>query len=319
MGSICSATCRSTARLDGKTAVITGCNTGIGKECTKDFYIRGAKVIMACRSLDKASEAIDDIKVQCKDVPNLGSLQAVKLDLTSLKSVRECADSLLKSEEKIDILLNNAGIMACPLYRTEDGFEMQFGTNHLGHFLFTMLLMPKILASDYNPARIVNVSSTAHTSGEMDFNDLNYNTKNYSAVGAYGQSKLANILFTTELARRLEAADIKNVHTYTLHPGVIHSDLGRHLSDSFNVFITVPFKLYAKVFAKSVVQGAQTSIHCCVAEEAANETAKYYKECAPARYSTNAMKTEDAKRLWEESLILTGLGADFNPFKQQAS
>lgn len=126
--------------------------------------IIGAKVIMACRSLDKASEAIDDIKVQCKDVPNLGSLQAVKLDLTSLKSVRECADSLLKSEEKIDILLNNAGIMACPLYRTEDGFEMQFGTNHLGHFLFTMLLMPKILASDYNPARIVNVSSTAHTS-----------------------------------------------------------------------------------------------------------------------------------------------------------
>lgn len=170
--------CYSKIRLDGKTAVVTGCNTGIGKETVLDFYRRGkdrrpeehlkisffrpsgARVIMACRNLDKAEEAAKDIRVRCKDELNTGEIVTAELNLSSLKSVKDCAQKLNQSEDRIDLLINNAGIMVCPETRTEDGYELQFQTNHLGHFLLTVLLLPKIINSA--PARIVNVSSLAH-------------------------------------------------------------------------------------------------------------------------------------------------------------
>lgn len=170
--------CTSNARLDGKTAVVTGSNTGIGKVTVKDFFMRGkskqlkshnffiintpgAKVIMACRNIEKAEAAAKDIREQCTNEPNTGQIVVTQLDLMSLNSVRNCAQHLLQSEERINLLINNAGVMMCPEGKTEDGFEIQFGTNHLGHFLLTMLLLPKIIKSA--PSRIVNVSSLAHT------------------------------------------------------------------------------------------------------------------------------------------------------------
>lgn len=178
MGQRCSAKCTSSARLDDKTAIITGANSGIGKCTAQDFYLRGyqflthtsilynilfvigARVIMACRSLQKAEAAISEITATCQWTPNLGSLNAIELDLSSLESVRKCANEIIKKEEYINILVNNAGVMACPEGKTEDGFEIQMSTNHFGHFLFTLLLLPIIITSA--PARIVNVSSMAH-------------------------------------------------------------------------------------------------------------------------------------------------------------
>merc|ERR1712013_904816 len=173
----------STARLDGKTVVIAGANTGIGKVTATELSKRGAKVVMLCRNMEKGEEVVH------------------KLDLSSLASVRECAEQLGNSLEKIDILINNAGIMACPEMRTQEGFEMQIGTNHFGHFLLTNLVMP-LLKKAAPTARIVNVSSLAHTRGQIQWDDINFEKTPYDAIKAYGQSKLANILFTKELARK---------------------------------------------------------------------------------------------------------------------
>lgn len=312
---VLSSKCRSTARLDGKTVVITGCNTGIGKECVKEFYLRGAKVIMACRNLEKATSAQTEVEDECKNAPNVGSIQVVKLDLTSLRSVRECAKKISDNEEKIDILLNNAGVMMCPKDTTEDNFEMQIGTNHFGHFLFTLLLLPRIIASNSQPARIVNVSSMAHWrifGGKMNFDDLNWKTRRYNSINAYAQSKLANVLFTKELARRLQEAGINHVHTYSLHPGVIKTELGRNLDQTFFKGVTFLFLTFTTFMCKSPQQGAQTSIYCSLSEDCAKETGLYYQECSKTNPSYRARNKEDAKRLWEESLLLTGLGPDYN-------
>ncbi|KAF2887874.1 hypothetical protein ILUMI_18299, partial [Ignelater luminosus] len=155
------AKCTSTARLDGKTAIVTGSNTGIGKYTVQDFYRRGARVIMACRNVEKAEEAAKDIQKACEGEENLGEILVLQLDLSSLESVRQFAKEILEKEDRVDLLINNAGIMLCPEGKTVDGYETQFGTNHLAHFLLTLLLMPKIIKSA--PARIVTVSSIGHT------------------------------------------------------------------------------------------------------------------------------------------------------------
>ncbi|XP_046464757.1 retinol dehydrogenase 11-like [Neodiprion pinetum] len=308
--------CKSKSRLEGKTVVITGANTGIGKETAWNLYRRGARVIMACRDLVKAQAALEDVKKTLPSKPNKeefkgepGELVIQKLDLNSLDSVRECAKKILETEPAIHILINNAGVMMCPKGVTEDGFETQLGTNHLGHFLFTLLLLPMIIQSrkDSDPCcRIINVSSLAHRlSTGINFNDL-MSEKSYGAISAYCQSKLANVLFTRELAHRLKEANIKGVNTYSLHPGVIKSELSRHLDDSF--FRGVRF-LYSLVgfMIKTVEQGAQTTLHCALDEQAANETGLYYRECAAVSPSSSAMNKEMAARLWDESVKLVGL------------
>lgn len=164
--------CRSKARLDGKTVIITGANTGIGKETAIDLASRGAKVILACRDVMRAERAATDIMKKS----NNQNIVVKIVDLASLDSIRKFADNINKSEPKIDILINNAGIMMCPYWKTQDGFEMQFGVNHLGHFLLTNLLLDKIKSSA--PARIINVSSRAHTrTDKLDFDDLNSEKK----------------------------------------------------------------------------------------------------------------------------------------------
>ncbi|XP_039288381.1 retinol dehydrogenase 12-like isoform X2 [Nilaparvata lugens] len=160
MGIFINGKCRSKARLDDKTAIVTGCNTGIGKYTVMDLCRRGARVVMACRNLDKAEEAAKQIRDRLEHNQNAGKISIKHLDLSSLSSVRTCAGEILREEPCIHLLINNAGVMMCPHQLTEDGYEYQLATNHLGHFLFTLLLLPRILNSA--PARVVNLSSMAH-------------------------------------------------------------------------------------------------------------------------------------------------------------
>lgn len=290
--------CRSKARLDGKTVIITGANTGIGKETAVDLASRGAKVILACRDVMRAERAATDIMKKS----NNQNVVVKIVDLASLESIRKFADNINKSEPKIDILINNAGIMMCPYWKTQDGFEMQFGVNHLGHFLLTNLLLDKIKSSA--PARIVNVSSRAHTRTEnIDFDDLN-SEKNYNSMAAYRQSKLANVLFTRELSLRLQGT---NVTVNSLHPGVVKTELTRYLPQSVPLYFRVLFAPIFYLLGKTPKQGAQTTIYCAVDESLANVTGKYFSDCAIKEESKAAQDDEAAKKLWEVSEKLVGL------------
>jgi len=287
-------------RLDEKVVVITGCNTGIGKVTAHELSKRGAKVIMLCRNLEKAEAAAEEIR---KDTGNV--VVVMQMDLTSLESVRTCAAKLVEDEDKIDILVNNAGVMMCPELRTTEGFEMQIGTNHLGHFLLTELLLPKLrksAASGFN-ARIVIVSSLAHEQGEIRFDDLNWNTKgSYSAMRAYQQSKLANIMHGAALARRLENTGIT---VYSLHPGVIATELTRHFE---GMALFRCFKPLIAWVIKTPFHGAQTTLYCCLEEKLSAVSGLYYSDCAERRPKTTfANSKEDQEKLWTLSSELVGL------------
>lgn len=289
--------CHSKARLDGKVAIITGANSGIGKETARDFLRRGAKVIMACRDIAKCEAAASELK-SC--ITGDGSVVVKKLDLASLASVRAFSEDILKTERKIHLLINNAGVMRCPKWKTEDGFEMQFGTNHLGHFLLTNLLLDKIKESA--PARIVVVSSLAHEQGKINFQDINSDVE-YDPATAYRQSKLANVLFTRELHRRLEGS---NVSVFSLHPGVIITNLVRHMFEDkpWLKFVLAPI---SPIFFKTEEQGAQTSIYCAVQEGIENQSGSYFSDCAVKKEAPLARDDGCAKKLWELSEKLTGM------------
>ncbi|XP_050353965.1 retinol dehydrogenase 12-like [Nymphalis io] len=308
---IFSGRCYSNVKLTGKTAIITGCNTGIGKETVLDFYKRGARVIMACRSQKKAEDAKIEIEQKCQDLSEKGDIIVEKCDLSSLNSVRQFSKKILDNEPQINILVNNAGIMMCPQGNTEDGFETQFGVNHLAHFLLTMMLIPRIRNS--TPARIVTVSSRAHTRQGIDFDDLNYKNRPYNAMEAYSQSKLANVLFTRELAAKLKENKIDGINTYCLHPGVVKTELGRHLDQIWFKGSRRIIGILLKPFMKTPELGAQTTIYCSVDEKCANETGLYYSDCAVTEPGLNALNNIYARTLWDKSLELVKLN-DFNPF-----
>jgi retinol dehydrogenase-12 len=222
------------------------------------------------------------------------------LDLASLESVRKCSSSLRNKLEKIDILINNAGVMATPEWRTREGFELQFGTNHVGHFLLTNELLPLLRKAEN--ARVVVVSSSAHGMGKLDFEDLNWRSRPYNSMGAYGQSKLANILFAKELAIR-ETFMGSGVTTYSLHPGIVKTELSRHFRETFGSVFFYLAKILAPL-TKTVESGAQTSICCAVDEALENQTGKYYKDCQAAENSPDADNMEDAERLWEVTMAM---------------
>lgn len=287
--------CRSRAQLTGKTVLITGGNTGIGKETALDLARRGAKVIIACRDTGKGNKAVQEIQ---EKVPNANVIVKY-LDLAAFASIRTFADEILRTEPYIHILVNNAGLAGCPKSKTEDGFEMQFGVNHLGHFLLTTLLLERIKAS--SPARIVNVSSLAHIFGKIDFNDLNLDHR-YSPLAAYCRSKLCNILFTRELARKLEGS---GVTTYSLHPGAVHTELGRHLGTSISRITGHIYNFLSKIFFMSPYKGAQTTIYCAVEESLAEESGFYYSDCSKIRPAARARDDKLSRKLWDvsESLV----------------
>ncbi|KAK3859946.1 hypothetical protein Pcinc_033973 [Petrolisthes cinctipes] len=280
--------CNSTKRLDGQTVVITGCNVGIGKETARDLSQRGAKIIMACRDTKTAEKTAHEISNETG-----GDLVVMKLDLASLSSIRAFAADLKKKESKIHILINNAGVMMCPFKKTEDGFEMQMGTNHFGHFLLTNLLLP--LLSHGQPARIITVSSLAHTRGVIPFDDMMYE-KGYDKVKAYENSKLANVLFTRQLAKRLKGTSIE---VFSLHPGAVQSNLGRHVLGQWSASTLIT------LFIKTTAEGAQTSIFCAL--EARQQEPHYFSDCAQGYAVSAAQDDEAAEKLWKLSEKMVGL------------
>ena len=288
--------CRSLAMMHGKTVIITGANTGIGKETALDLARREARVILACRDLNKAENTAAEIRRQIGS-NSQGVVIVKRLDLASLKSVNEFCDDILQCEDRLDVLVNNAGIFQCPLWKTEDGFEMQYGVNHLGHFLLTNRLLELIKKSA--PSRIVNVSSSLYKRGKIDFENLNFEKHPYNKVAAYANSKLAGVICGRELHRQLEGS---GVSVYTLHPGVIRTELGRHFP-WWQLKLAFPIMW---LFMKSPVQGAQTTIHCVVAGELEGVSGCYYGDCKEEPFPV----THDdavAKKLWEVSEKMTGL------------
>jgi len=203
--------------MTGKQVIITGANSGLGLEVSKVFAAKGANLIMACRNISKGEEALHSIK----EIYPGASVEIAELDLADLNSVQSFVDKITKEYNLLDILCNNAGVMALPELRTKDGFEMQFGTNHLGHFSLTLGLLPLLNAS--NGARVVNTSSMAAKMGNIDFLNLNAEKK-YDKWGAYGQSKLANLLFTFELQRKLQKSG-SGITVFSSHPGYSATNL----------------------------------------------------------------------------------------------
>ncbi len=283
-----------------------GANTGIGKETAIDLAKRGARVIILCRSMERAEAALKDIK----SASGNNNVEVEQLDLSSFKSIRQCAAILQDKLDKIDILINNAGVMLCPKdWKTEDGFEMQFGTNHLGHFLLTELLLPlvkKSAASGFHP-RIINVSSMGHAFAKdgINFDDLNFEVKRDDEWKVYGHSKLANILHAKELARRLENTGIS---VYSLHPGAIGTDLGRHMEEKSACIRCIKPCFYWMI--KTPWHGAQTTLYCALEDKIEHESGLYYSDCDKKTPSAPAQDMDAAERLWEVSEKLVGLDAD---------
>ena len=208
--------------LSGKVIIVTGANSGIGFESAKEFARNGAEVILACRNMDKAEAAVHDIK---KEIPSAKAI-IMQLDLASQKSVHQFASEFKANYDRLDVLLNNAGIMWVEYGVTEDGFERQFGTNHLGHFALTGLLLDVIMATP--GARVVNVSSMGHNTGVIDRDNLMFeNGEGYGRHTSYGRTKLANLLFTYELQRRFEAAGVDAI-ALAAHPGSSNTNLAGH-------------------------------------------------------------------------------------------
>ena len=295
--------CRSKARLDGKTIIITGSNAGIGFGAAKDFYGRGARVIMACRNMERAGKATTKIKDTYNNIAGAitGEIVNYSLDISSMASIRKFVTTILEKEDNIDILVNNAGIIQ-PInqsqYLTEDGFDLTIGTNHLGPFLLTNLLLDKLSNAKHKPARIVNVSSEAYLWGKIHTEDLNFGgaAPFPGSFAAYGQSKLCNILFTHELKKRTE--DL-NISTYVLHPGTVQTNIAR---DKSPWYLWLPMKFLGDpllwLFAKSATQGAQTTIYCAVDESIENDSGKYYCDCKETQLKPIGKDEETAEKLW---------------------
>ncbi|KAB5586609.1 hypothetical protein PHYPO_G00003660 [Pangasianodon hypophthalmus] len=291
-------TCPSKAKIPGKTVVITGANAGIGKETARELARRGGRIIMGCRDMEKCETAAREIRGSTLN-PHV---YARHIDLASIKSIRSFAEKINQEEERVDILINNAAVMRCPPGKTEDGFDMQFGVNYLGHFLLTNLLLDKL--KDSAPSRVINLSSLAHIIGEIDFDDLNWDRKKFNTKKAYCQSKLAIILFTRELARRLEGT---GVTVYALHPGVVATELGRHTGMHQSQFSSTVLSPIFYLLIKSPELGAQPSVYLAVAEELASVSGRYYDVMKEKEPAPQALDQEVAVRLWDISASLVGL------------
>jgi NAD(P)-dependent dehydrogenase (short-subunit alcohol dehydrogenase family) len=277
--------------MTGRSVIVTGANSGIGRAAAGAFAGAGARVVLAVRDLEKGRAAAAAMP---------GEPEVRRLDLASLASVREFAAAW---EGDIDLLINNAGVMAPPLTRTADGFELQLGTNHLGHFALTNLLL------DHITGRVVTVSSTGHRMGRIDFDDLNWERKPYRAWRAYGQSKLANLLFTAELQRRLTAAGSPVLAT-AAHPGYASTNLQFHSQRRlFDLIGAVGNRL----LAQDEQGGALPTIYAAVADIPGNSFAGpggFMEQRGPAKLvgrSNAANDAEVARRLWDVSEELTGV------------
>jgi NAD(P)-dependent dehydrogenase (short-subunit alcohol dehydrogenase family) len=284
----------------GKTIVVTGANTGLGFEAAKTLAGKGARVLLGCRSQSKAQAAKDNILAAFPKA----DVVIVELDLGSLASIKKAAEQI-NQEPRLDVLINNAGIMVPPLEYTQDGFESQFGVNHLGPFALTSLLLDKIRATAN--ARIVSTASIAHKNGKINFDDINAK-KSYSAIKRYSQSKIANLYFGYELQRRLSAIGDDTL-SVVAHPGVADTELSRYIPKPFLLFMPV-----LKLFFNSAEEGAWPTL--CAATMAGVKGGEYYgpsklgEIAGPAikvRSNWRSRNEEVAKKLWDLSIEMTGI------------
>ncbi|KAL1783056.1 retinol dehydrogenase 14 [Sigmodon hispidus] len=293
---------RDRSAMHGKTVLITGANSGLGRATAAELLRLGARVIMGCRDRSRAEEAAGQLLQELGQAggqePNAseGQLIVKELDLASLRSVRAFCQELLQEEPRLDVLINNAGVFQCPYMKTEDGFEMQFGVNHLGHFLLTNLLLGLLKSSA--PSRIVVVSSKLYKYGDINFEDLN-SEQSYNKSFCYSRSKLANILFTKELARRLEGS---NVTVNVLHPGIVRTNLGRHIH--IPLLARPLFNLVSWAFFKTPLEGAQTSIYLASSPEVEGVSGRYFGDCKEEELLPKAMDESVARKLWDISEVM---------------
>lgn len=288
----------------GRVAIVTGANTGLGFEVTMELTRHGGHVVMAVRDIDQGEAALARIRL---DVPD-ASAAVLALDLGDLASVEAFAEAFLTRYDRLDILLNNAGIMFTPYGKTKDGLEQQFGVNHLGHFALTGRLLERILETA--SSRIVNVSSVGHRMGSMDFDDLLWENGRYQSQRAYGRSKLANLLFTYELQRRLETIDADTV-ALVAHPGASSTDLGRYVKAGRMGRL---YGLLESAVSQSAAMGALPELRA--ATDPGARGGQYYGPDGLVEMRGNpvvvgsskrSQDVEDARRLWQASEEITGV------------
>lgn len=304
---------RSVPDLQGKTVLITGSNSGIGFEAARVLAGKGADVVLAVRNAAKGQTAANALR---REHPT-ATVDVMTLDLSDLASVHDFAQAFRQRSAKLSLLINNAGVMAPPYRKTANGFEIQFGTNHLGHFALTGQLLPLLLATP--SARVVNVSSAAHTVGKIDFDNLD-GSKGYSRWRFYGQSKLANLLFTYELQRRFEAAKA-DVISVACHPGFAATNLtaagvGMNLS-----WLGKGLGSLSNLAAQSAAMGALPTLYAATESgvhggDFIGPTGRGGMKGYPGKVQSNERSHDSvvAKQLWQVSETLTGVQFDFNDF-----
>lgn len=291
--------------LTGKVIIVTGANSGIGFEAAKEFARKRAQTILACRSMAKAQAALSQIQAEIPNAP----AEIMQLDLASLASVRQFAEAVKTKYQRLEVLVNNAGIMMTPYGTTADGFERQFGTNHLGHFALTGLLLDLLLNTP--GSRVVNVSSGGHRFGKMEFDNLMYEGgQDYSPTRAYGRSKLANLLFTYELQRRFQASGA-NAIAVAAHPGTSNTNLTSHLKERWYFNLLWPLVGW---MAQSAAMGALPLLRAAVDPEVSG--GQYFgpdgfmeQRGYPVVVQSNeaSHNEADARQLWQVSEQLTGV------------
>lgn len=290
----------------GRTAIVTGANTGIGFETARMLALKGAKVVLACRSPEKGAAALARIRAENPK----GETSLAALDLSDLDSVSAFASAFASKHERLDLLVNNAGVMVPPLGRTKQGFELQLGTNHFGHFALAGRLLPLVLRTP--GARVVVVSSTAQNFGRIDFDDLNWERRSYSATDAYSQSKLATMMFALELHRRLGRAReaCASVRALAAHPGWTATDLQRTAG---------LVRVFNPLFAMKPEDGALPTMRAATDPQAGSGSfwgpSRFFElngPPAPAKIPKRAQDEAAAARLWEESEKRTGVKFDFD-------
>ncbi len=291
--------------LSGKTALVTGASAGLGTETCRVLAGAGAHVVMLARDQTKLDAAAHGIRQANPEA----RLETQLVDLADLDSVTAAGETLLTKYPAIDLLIDNAGVMACPQGRTAQGFELQFGTNHLGHFLLTCLLAPALVAGA--PSRVVVLSSGAHKMSGVDFDDINYERRDYEKWQAYGQSKTANALFAVALDKRLSD---RGVRVYSVHPGMILTELGRHLDESDIKMLMASAEDTDRSF-KTIPQGAATQVYAATSADLVGEGGMYMEDCGIARRSegerawgveAHAADSDVAERLWRVSEEMVG-------------
>ncbi|CAL7948492.1 unnamed protein product [Xylocopa violacea] len=278
-------------KLTNKVAIVTGANTGIGREVTRNLAKREAKVIMACRDMDKCEIARREIVFESKNK----YVYCRKCDLASQESIRAFVDQFKKEHSELHLLINNAGVMRCPKSYTKEGIELQFGVNHIGHFLLTNLLLDVL--KDSAPARIINLTSNVHKRGKIKLKDLN-NDKDYEPGAAYAQSKLANILFTKELANKLKGT---GVTVNAVYPGIVRTDITRHMGIYQYYLGRLLVNSIMWIFIKPPIKGAQTVLFAAIDPSLEDVTGAYLVNNKIKEVTGEAGDDRLAKWLWAVS------------------